>query len=606
MLDVIQLLPDKVANQIAAGEVIQRPASAVKELLENAVDAGASEITLIVKEAGRTLIQVIDNGKGMSITDARLCWERHATSKIKDVEDIFKINTFGFRGEALASIAAVAQVEMRTRQANNEMGTLILIEGSEVKKQENCVGAVGTNIAVRNLFYNVPARRNFLKSNTVELKHIIEELIRVALPNPQVHFVFTHNDSNVFDWHAGTSLKRLADILQIQQADIMSGTEEVSGLRIEVFAGVPETAKKTRGDQYLIINGRFVKDAYLNHAVSSVFADYLPQGYFPLYVAHISLPPNKVDINIHPAKTEVKFEDEKLVYAILKSTVKMILGNNLLEIENDKEFDNTSFASFLQAERNEFPAAPKVTTNSGYNPFEPSSYASKEKNLGRWKDLFGKPQDNAFSFFQKPEEEELLHPVSKPEQLALVKVDKAIQLFKEYAIAGVHEHFLLIALPAAQLRVNYEKCLFALQSKSAAIQQLLFPRTIQFHPTDSLLFEELLPQIKQLGFDVEPFGNNVFIINGVPAEMDKASGDKMLEDILHEFKELQSFNQWSKAEKLAYSFAVKTILKDYTFKQEELNHLIQQLMACADSLVAPNGQLILKKLSQSDLKNLFL
>lgn len=329
MSDIIKLLPDHVANQIAAGEVIQRPASVVKELLENSIDAGSTDIKLLIKEGGKTFIQVMDNGKGMSPTDARMCWERHATSKISQTEDIYQIKTMGFRGEALASIASVAQVELKTKRAEDNVGTLILIEGTEVKKQEPAALANGTAISVRNLFYNIPARRNFLKSNPVETRHIIDEFSRVALANPNIAFSMYNNDEEVYALKAGTLEQRIEQMFAYRTFEhILPADEQTTIINVNGFIGKPEISRKTRGEQFFFVNGRFIKDAYLNHAVVNCYENLISKEQFPFYVLHISIEPSQIDVNVHPTKTEIKFEDERAVYQIIRAVVKKALGQH--------------------------------------------------------------------------------------------------------------------------------------------------------------------------------------------------------------------------------------------------------------------------------------
>lgn len=390
MPDIIQLLPDAVANQIAAGEVVQRPASAVKELLENAIDAGADQIRLIVKNAGKSLIQVTDNGCGMSITDARHCFERHATSKIRKAEDLFEIRTMGFRGEAMASIAAIAQVELKTKRIEDELGTVIEIEGSEIINQYPENIAAGTNISVKNLFYNIPARRNFLKSNPVEMRHIIEEFQRVALAHPQIFFSL-HSDGNELFHLPKESLKqRIVHLFgNSYNQRLVPVEEDTTILRVTGFIGKPEYAKKTRGEQYFFVNNRFVKDPYLHHAVMNAYEEILPSDAFPLYVLFIDIDPSKIDINVHPTKTEIKYEDEKSIYAILRSAVKRSLGR--YNITPTLDFDQeTSFNQMITQKPLDEIQAPTINFNPDFNPFETGEKSARSSagKFGGYDDVF--------------------------------------------------------------------------------------------------------------------------------------------------------------------------------------------------------------------------
>ena len=400
MPDIIQLLPDHIANQIAAGEVIQRPASAVKELLENAVDAGATEIQLIIQDAGKQLLQVIDNGKGMSETDARMAFERHATSKIKEIEDLFRIKTMGFRGEALASIAAVAQVELKTKRAEDTAGTFIEIENSVVKKQEPIAAPTGTSIAMKNLFFNVPARRNFLKSNAAEMRHIVDEFIRVAMAYPDIFFSLSANGQQLFHLEKGTLKQRIVQILGNQyNSKLVTVQEQTDYMNIRGFIGKPETAKKTRGDQYFFVNNRFIKSAYLNHAVASAFQEMIATDSFPTYVLFIDLEPSQVDVNVHPTKQEIKFEDEKIVYAFVQSAVKHALAQfsitPTLDFDLDPGIQQLDAVSkpFTEQKKNEASASSlyqTFTQKHAAHKIDPSykSDATNRSDLKHWKDFY--------------------------------------------------------------------------------------------------------------------------------------------------------------------------------------------------------------------------
>ncbi|MGZ3882101.1 MAG: DNA mismatch repair endonuclease MutL, partial [Flavisolibacter sp.] len=538
MADRILLLPDNIANQIAAGEVIQRPGSAVKELLENAVDAGATEIKLIINDAGKALIQVIDNGQGMSETDARMCFERHATSKIKNIDDLFHIKTMGFRGEALASIAAVAQVELRTRKADNEVGVCIEIENSIVTKQQPVATPVGTSICMKNLFFNVPARRNFLKSNASEMRHVIDEFIRVTLAFPQIFFSLTSNGQQLFHLEAGGLKQRILQILGSNyNAKLVSVKEETDYLNIYGFVGKPETSKKTRGDQYFFVNSRFIRSAYLNHAVMSAFQDMIAMDSFPMYVLFIDLDPTQVDVNVHPTKQEIKFEDEKIVYAFVQAAVKHALAQ--FSITPTLDFDLDSSIQQLESIQKPFTEEKKFETTSSsiFRTFTEANQAHKIEpgEMKHWSDLGGQPPiahgdfDNANTqtgskwitgnsgaesgfqslgrFLLKAEDETtpggqtlIQHSPFGVDQFSLT------QLFNSYIVVPAAQSFLLVNQQLAHERIIYERLTNAMVGKAVATQRSLFPATIELTPADAVLLNELLPDLHQIGYTIEPFG----------------------------------------------------------------------------------------------------
>lgn len=605
MQDIIAVLPESIANQIAAGEVIQRPASVVKELMENAIDAGASEIKVLIKDAGRTLIQVIDNGKGMSPIDARLCWERHATSKIRKTEDLFHIRSFGFRGEAMASIASVAQVEMRTRPEKAELGSLVVIEASKVLKQQEDVCPQGTSIAVKNLFYNIPARRNFLKSNAVEIKHIMDEFTRVSMPNPEVRFSIEHNGNLLLDLSPGDQKTRIAQLLALNESEIFYGEEHSPAADYRVFLGSPKIAKKTRGDQYFIVNGRFIKDPYLNHAITNTYKEYLPEDTFPTYVVFLELDPEKVDINVHPTKTEIKFEDEKTLYALLKSVIRKVLAENLIGSRVDSLFDDSSFQSFLQGkEQPEFPTEPKLQVNPSFNPFQlDGSIPRQKKNLGRWEEMYVGMES------QPKEREEAPDLFFNSEATAPKLVFNGapvMQLHQSFIVTQLNQEMLLVDQERAHERVLFERLIRNKARHKSASQQLLFPRVIEFSANDALLVEELLEEIRHLGFDINPFGNNSFIINGLPVETEKAEAKELLEGIVEEFKMSSGFQGADQHEKLAHALAKRSgMKKGRVMSGPEMTELLNDLWNCSEYRFTPDGKPVVIGFDAQQLAKLF-
>ncbi|MES1223225.1 MAG: DNA mismatch repair endonuclease MutL, partial [Bacteroidota bacterium] len=553
MADIIQLLPDNIANQIAAGEVIQRPASAVKELLENAVDAGATEIKLIIADAGKALIQVIDNGKGMSETDARMAFERHATSKIKDIDDLFRIKTMGFRGEALASIAAVAQVELKTKKAEDDAGTYIEIENSIVKKQEPAAYTNGTSIAMKNLFFNVPARRNFLKSNAAEMRHIIDEFIRVALSFPEIFFSLISNNEEVFHLEKGTLKQRIVQILgDSLNSRLVSVNENTDYLNIYGFVGKPETAKKTRGDQYFFVNNRFIKSAYLNHAVMGAYQQMIGADSFPLYVLFIDLDPSQVDINVHPTKQEIKFEDEKIVYAFVQAAVKHALAQ--FSITPTLDFDLDPSIQQLDAVSKPFTEEKKAETASSslYKTFTQKNQAhfidrENKSELKHWKEFYESPKKEEtktddrwpMTDTKSKSENDSELPTSIIEQRSST-IGALVQIHNSYILAQTPKGFLLINQQFAHERILYERYVTAAETKSMASQKSLFPITLQLSAQDAVLLGELLNDLNTLGYLIEPFGKDAFIVQGTPADVVEGDEKSAIENLLEQFKHFSS------------------------------------------------------------------
>lgn len=613
MSDIIQLLPDSVANQIAAGEVVQRPASAVKELIENAIDAGADKIQLIVKDAGKSLIQVIDNGCGMSGTDARMSFERHATSKIKKAEDLFAIRTMGFRGEAMASIAAIAQVELKTRRHEDELGSCICIEGSEVIKQEACAAVAGTSISVKNLFYNIPARRNFLKSNPVEMRHIIDEFQRVALAHPEVFFTLHHDGQEVYHLPATTLKQRVIHLFgNNYNQRLVPVEEDTTIINLRGFVGKPEFAKRTRGEQFFFVNNRFIKDPYLNHAVLTAFEELLPDDTYPLYVLFIDIDPSKIDINVHPTKTEIKYQDEKAIYAIIRSAVKRSLGRYNITPSLDFDQEN-SIEHLITPKPFEEIIAPVIAFNPDFNPFK------TDRELPFLRDSSGN-RSNPDRSNPIPNNWDTLYEISKKdntvqqeihveEKLAVNDQEIAkstdrqfFQVHNRFIMSQIKSGFMLINQQAAHERILYERFLQQLQNHSGVSQQSLFPQSLTLNGADFELLRELMPDIRALGFDIREFGKNTVVVEGIPADLNNVGEHELLERLLEGFKNNLSILKLDKRDNLARSLARNAAIKAGTkLSAEEMNQLTDQLFACQMPNVALNGKPVISTFTLNEL-----
>jgi DNA mismatch repair protein MutL len=616
MSDIIQLLPDAVANQIAAGEVVQRPASAVKELVENAIDSGADKIQLILKDAGKALIQVIDNGCGMSLTDARMCFERHATSKIKKAEDLFAIRTMGFRGEAMASIAAIAQVELKTRRVEDELGTLIEIEGSEIVKQEPCQCNTGTSVSIKNLFYNTPARRNFLKGNSVETRHIIDEFQRVALANPHIFFTMHHDGQEVYHLPATSLKQRIIHLLGNQYNQRLVPVEEdTTIIKLRGFVGKPEFARKTRGEQFFFVNNRFIKDAYLNHAVMTAFEELLPDESYPLYVLFIEIDPAKIDINVHPTKTEIKYQDEKAIYAIIRSAVKRSLGRYNITPTIDFDQENSIEHLITQKPFDQI-IQPSIRFNADFNPFapeakqergpssRPSGDYQKTPIPQNWETLYEITRRDAV-------EQQQMEVQSKSIEVEEQQVSKSSerqlsQIHNRFILSQIKSGFMLVSQQAAHERVLYERFLHQLDNHSGASQQTLFPQSVTLNAADYELLKELLNDIRALGFDIREFGKNTVVVEGIPAELPNANEHELLEHLLEGFKNDQSGLKLDKRDNLARSLARNAAIKAGTkLSLEEMNILIDQLFACQMPNISLGGKPIIITFTLTELLERF-
>ncbi|MBC7567351.1 MAG: DNA mismatch repair endonuclease MutL [Pedobacter sp.] len=615
MSDIIQLLPDSVANQIAAGEVVQRPASAVKELLENAIDAGANKIQLIVKDAGKALIQVIDNGCGMSVTDARMCFERHATSKVRKAEDLFAIRTMGFRGEAMASIAAIAQVDMKTRRHDEELGTLIEIEGSVFIKQEPVATSQGTSICIKNLFYNTPARRNFLKSNPAEMRHIIDEFQRVAMAHPGVAFSLHHDGVEIYRLPSSALKQRIVHLFGNNYNErLIPVEEETSIINLKGFIGKPEFAKRTRGEQFFFVNNRFIKDPYLNHAVNRAYEELLPDGNFPLYVLFIDIDPAKIDVNVHPTKTEIKYLEEKSIYAILHSAVKRSLGR--FNISPTIDFDQEiGFSAMITHKSPEEIVPPSISFNPDFNPFaeerpfREKAYASFSKNYGGGGEITPSTK-NWGSLYEIAKDQTLeQHSLKLHEDEQQIPAQKQLmQLHNRYIISQIKSGLMLIDQQAAHERVLYERFLLHLEDRKGASQQSLFPQTVILSPNDYELAKSLLDDIKSLGFEVREFGKNTLVIEGIPVDLGSANFNEtqLFEHLIEGFKNSQQDLKLDKRDALARSMARNSAIKSGTvLGQEEMNTLIEQLFACKTPNFSISGKPVVQTIALLELDKKF-
>lgn len=615
MSDIIQLLPDAVANQIAAGEVVQRPSSALKELIENSIDAGADRISINIKDAGKTLIQVIDNGCGMSSTDARLSLERHATSKIRKAHDLFAIRTMGFRGEAMASIAAIAQVELKTKRVEDELGTVILVEGSKITDQYPEALPSGTNIAVKNLFYNIPARRNFLKSNPVEMRHIIDEFQRNALSHPDIFFSLHNDGKEVFHLEKAGLKQRIVHLFgKNYNQRLVPVEEETTIINISGFIGKPEFAKKTRGEQFFFVNKRFVRDPYLHHAVMNAYEEILPSDTFPLYILFIDIDPSKIDINVHPTKTEIKYEDERAVYAIIRSAIKRSLGryNVMPTLDFNQE---TSFSQLITPKPLEEITPPTISFNPDFNPFDSEKPEVRQRlNSGMHQGEKEKIRRNWESLYQITEESEqtdqlsMLPKEEESNEISNKKNEKIFfQLHNRYIICQIHSGMIIIHQQRAHERILYEQFKNQLETNKGSSQQSLFPQTIELNQSDAELLESILPEIHSLGFQIRPFGKSTYIIDGLPADLDSNINEvHIIEKILEDFKNNKSTLSLDKRDSLAKSLARSAALKTGTILDNtSMSDLIDKLFACEAPNMSISGKPSIIRISMEELAEKF-
>ena len=615
MADIIQLLPDHVANQIAAGEVVQRPASLVKELLENAIDAKATSVNLVIKDAGKTLVQVIDNGIGMSITDARFCFERHATSKIKAAEDLFNINTKGFRGEALASIAAIAHVELKTKRELDEVGTHIIIEGSTVSSQDAAVVPIGTSVSVKNLFYNIPARRNFLKSNTVETRHIIDEFHRVALAHSQVAFSLINNGSTVFNLPASNMRQRIVNIFGTKTNEkLVPVSEETEIVSVEGFVVKPEFAKKGRGEQFFFVNNRFIKSPYLHHAIISAFEGLIKEGGQPGYFLFLEVNTQSIDINIHPTKTEIKFDDEHAIYAMLRASVKHSLGQFSIVPVLDFNKDPEMVTPYDFNTKN--PIAPTIEVDRNFNPFEKeqsrrNDYASfKESStsqLNSWEAMYVglKSDENSLDLESiEFESEEVTGSFFESEEKTPSEI--TFQLQNKYIMSLIKSGIMVIHQNLAHQRVLYESILKNITVKEAISQQLLFPLRLNYTSQDIEILKNIQEQLEHTGFGFSAFEEDIIEINGIPIVVKESEIKNVLESLVNDIQTDIPDVGFSQndllAKSLAKSLAIKTGKPMNVLEQE---YLVHQLFACKEPTKSPTNKPVLMILDASDIDKKF-
>ena len=608
MADIIQLLPDHVANQIAAGEVVQRPASVVKELLENAIDAGATTIKLLVKNAGKTLIQVIDDGKGMSVTDARLSFERHATSKIKVADDLFNLHTKGFRGEALASIAAIAHVEMKTKQASDELGTLLAIEGSTITSQEAVATPNGSSVAVKNLFFNIPARRNFLKSDTVELRHIIDEFHRVVLAHPSISFSMYHNGSDLFNLLKGNFRQRIVSTFGGKTNEKLVPVEETTEvLTLSGFVGKPEYSKKSRGEQFFFVNNRFIKSPYLNHAISSAFEGLLQPGKKPSYFLNLEVDPKCIDINIHPTKTEIKFDDEQTIYAILRAVVKHSLGQfsiaPILDFDRDKNLDTPyRFAG-------EQPTLPKVEVDRSFNPFSnsnPSPSAYSKPATTAWESLYVglESKSNSDSLSQDNfESDEVTSSIF--DDASEKRVQKTFQLHNKYIINTIKSGMLVIDQNRAHERILYEEFLKTTVNEAVS-QQLLFPLQLKFSATDYTILKDLQQNLESTGFVFSTFTAQSIELTGLPVGVKESEVHIVFEQLIHDIEHEVPDVNFSVSDLLSKSLAKSLAIKNgKKLEREEQEFIVNTLFSCKEPSISPANKTVFTTLKVEELDKKF-
>ncbi len=649
MNSVIQLLPDAVANQIAAGEVVQRPASAIKELLENSLDAGATDIVLLIRDGGITSMQVVDNGRGMSEFDARLCWERHATSKIRKAEDLFSLKTYGFRGEAMASIAAVAQVEMKTRRESDEYAQFIRIEASEVLEQRPEAAPVGTSITIKNLFYNIPARRNFLKSIPVETKHIVEEFMRQAMANPQVAFAFYNNQQEVYKFPIQPLKDRLLSALGRKKSeDLIAVSEDTEIVKITGFVGAPETSKKTRGDQYFFVNGRFIRSSYFHHAVQGAYEGLIETDNHALYALFLEIDPAKVDVNVHPTKTEVKFEDEKHLYNLIKAAVRKSLGSFVIQPQLGFDSVDTGgfqswnidllanpshFESLLRAKPSDQSGSilgSNTSSSSGtpvdrnFNPFKNGDTQPYKREYGQdWQRVLGSIETSSRTEPSIPQGDSQLETSENSTTEPMVVsssgnvVSNSMELFTEvhgnevkggfplgeaYWVMPMNQKLLVFRIQYLQQRLYFEKYRESLTIKKGASQSLLFPRMIDLNPSHLSLALDLQPELGALGFDFSHFGGNSIIVNGLPPQLSQGDEQKLLEQILEDYIHTGGDVKLERKNGMALTMArFAAVRSAASLTEKELISLVQELFTLPNPEVTFDGKVIFVEISQSQL-----
>ena len=609
MSDIIQLLPDSVANQIAAGEVIQRPASVIKELVENAVDAGAKNINVLVVDAGRTSIQVIDDGKGMSETDARLSFERHATSKIRSAEDLFSLHTMGFRGEALASIAADAQIELKTRQASDEIGTLLSISGSKFTGQEPCSCPVGSNFSIENLFYNVPARRKFLKSNSTELNNIITAFERIALVYPEISFTLHSNGTEMFNLKAGVLRQRIIDIFgkRLNQ-DLLSVNVDTSMCKISGYVGKPESARKKGAHQYFFVNGRYMKHPYFSKAVINAFDRLVPMGEQVPYFIYFDINAEDIDVNIHPTKTEIKFENEQAIWQILSASVKESVGmfNDVPSIDFDTQ--GRPDIPVYNPENNV--AAPKVQFNPTYNPFNTgSSSQPSTKSVDKWENLY-----NGLKSQRSQETELFTSKMTQPstdidespvENVIAEKSPAHYQYKGCYIMTAVKSGLMIVDQHRAHVRILYDKYLEQMKDREVPSQKVLFPETIHLSATEDITLNKIEPEMVKLGFEITALGGASYAINAIPAGIEGLNVVELVHDIIVSAQEKTGDITQETNSALALTLARNAAIPfGQVLSNDEMENIFNSLFASSNPNYTPDGKNILCILKQSEIEHL--
>ncbi len=611
----IKILPENIANKIAAGEVVQRPESVVKELLENSIDAGAKNIDLIIKKAGKSLIQVCDDGSGMNEEDAVLCIQKHATSKIFNYEDLEAIATLGFRGEALSSISAVSQLEIKTERAEDEIGTLVRLEDSGTIIKEKGSFSKGTIVTVKNLFYNTPARRNFLKTDVTELKHIIDTFNKIALSHPELHFRFYNDDQLIYDYSPGDLENRIKQIFAENMPDALIPVEEKTDyLSIYGYVGKPTLLKKSKGDQYLFLNNRYVVSKQINHAVFTAYENILEKGDYPFFILFIELDPHKIDVNVHPSKLEVRFDDEKDVYNFVLAVVRKSLGTHDLVpamafTETTHETEKLGFNSFNKIERNDFSDRPVFTEKKSYARVD---FSDKDIDL-----IFSTIPDNvqrveksrqpAEHPFENTQQREIIH--STPEKNSVQKKEELpflIQLHNKYILSQIKTGLMIIDQHVAHERILYEKALSRMEANLPFSQQLLFPRTIQLDPARALLVKEMHPLLSKLGFELKFFGKTTIVIEGVPDDVKQGSEEKILLEIVEEYSTNQREKKLEERDNMAKSYSCRTAIKaGDKLSDKEMRLLIDQLFATSMPYVCPHGRPVMVKISLDEFDRRF-
>jgi len=589
MPEIIHVLSDAVANQIAAGEVIQRPASVVKELMENAVDAGASHIRVIIKDAGKTLIQVIDNGCGMSEIDAERCFERHATSKISSADDLFSIRTRGFRGEALASMSAVAEVTLKTRQEEDELGIQIRMAGSKLESKEAVQTPTGSNFQIRNLFFNIPARRKFLKSDQTELRHIINEFNHVALTHPEIACSLIHNQSEIYQLPVSNLRQRIVGVFgKAINSHLIPLETETTLITISGFIGLPEHARRTYGEQFFFVNNRYIKHPYFHKAVMNGYDQILAADHIPSYFIYFTIDPSHIDVNIHPSKTEVKFEDERDIWQILLASVKRAIGKNNLSPSLD--FDTEGVIDIPILSKDTEIRQPAIDTNPGYNPFAGEHTYEREKRSTPY-------QDERFEGWEQ---------LFEPTHGIAVNTQKNLQIRNKYILSPVKSGVMLIDQRRAHERILFERMLSALKKEQPMAQQSLFPETITLNAADYHVCLEMIKDMELLGFDIRDFGNNSVVVHGFPAEMKPAGAGDTVEMMIEQYKSLQGLNDTQQAEKVSRAAArASAINYGKQLSDMEMQELIDQLFACEIPNYTPSGSLIVRIMDLEELDSHF-